>query len=52
MWTNYPNMPTGKKASVELFNDLVAFSRQHNILLVTIILTVYIEQRISQHSHF
>lgn len=34
MWTNYPNMPTGAKASPKLFNDLVSFSRQNGILLV------------------
>ena len=34
MWVNYPNMPTGVKASVDLFEKLVAFSRKHRILLV------------------
>ena len=34
MWVNYPNMPTGVKGSVELFEKLVSFSRKHNILLV------------------
>jgi len=34
MWVNYPNMPTGAKGSVELFEKLVSFSRKHNILLV------------------
>ncbi len=33
MWTNYPNMPTGAKASLGLFRDLVSFSADHNILL-------------------
>ncbi|MFT3738244.1 MAG: aminotransferase class I/II-fold pyridoxal phosphate-dependent enzyme [Breznakibacter sp.] len=33
MWVNYPNMPTGAKASVELFKKLVAFGRKHNILI-------------------
>jgi hypothetical protein len=34
MWVNYPNMPTGVKASVDIFEKLVAFSRKHGILLV------------------
>jgi aspartate/methionine/tyrosine aminotransferase len=34
MWVNYPNMPTGVKASVDLFEKLVAFSRKYRILLV------------------
>ena len=34
MWVNYPNMPTGVKGSVDLFEKLVAFSRKHRILLV------------------
>ena len=34
MWINYPNMPTGRKASVEIFSNLVAFARRHCILLV------------------
>lgn len=34
MWVNYPNMPTGVKASVDIFEKLVAFSRKHRILLV------------------
>ena len=33
MWVNYPHMPTGKKASIPLFEKLVAFARKHNILL-------------------
>ena len=33
MWTNYPHMPTGTKASAELFRQLVAFSGDHGILL-------------------
>lgn len=34
MWVNYPNMPTGKTASRELFERLVAFGRKHNIVVV------------------
>jgi aspartate/methionine/tyrosine aminotransferase len=33
MWINYPEMPTGKQASVELFEKVVAFGRKHNILI-------------------
>ena len=34
MWVNYPHMPTGKRATKELFEELVAFARCHKILLV------------------
>lgn len=34
MWTNYPNMPTGADASLELFQKLVDFARRHNIVVV------------------
>jgi LL-diaminopimelate aminotransferase len=33
MWINYPNMPTGAKAELSFFNNLVAFAKKHNILL-------------------
>jgi aspartate/methionine/tyrosine aminotransferase len=33
MWVNYPNMPTGTKGSILLFEKLVAFSQKHGILL-------------------
>ena len=33
MWTNYPNMPTGTNASVELFEKLVAFGKKHGIII-------------------
>lgn len=33
MWINYPEMPTGKQASVELFERVVAFGKKHNILI-------------------
>ena len=33
MWVNYPNMPTGVKGSMKLFEKLVAFSQKHRILL-------------------
>ena len=34
MWVNYPHMPTGAKGSKQLFEDLIAFAKKHNILLV------------------
>ena len=34
MWTNYPGMPTGAKATPELYERLVAFGKKHNILIV------------------
>lgn len=34
MWVNYPHMPTGKKASLELFEKLVAFGMKHRIVIV------------------
>lgn len=33
MWVNYPHMPTGKQASKELFENLVAFAKKHRILI-------------------
>lgn len=34
MWTNYPNMPTGASATLELYQKLVDFARNHNIVVV------------------
>ncbi|MBQ6287538.1 MAG: aminotransferase class I/II-fold pyridoxal phosphate-dependent enzyme [Bacteroidales bacterium] len=34
MWVNYPNMPTGAKATPELFQKLVDFGLKHDILIV------------------
>lgn len=34
MWVNYPHMPTGKRASLELFKKLVDFGKKHNIVIV------------------
>ena len=34
MWTNYPNMPTGANATLELYQKLVDFARRHNIVIV------------------
>jgi len=33
MWINYPNMPTGAKATKKFFTELIAFAHRHNILL-------------------
>jgi len=33
MWVNYPQMPTGRMPSDDLFNKLVAFGLKHNILI-------------------
>ncbi|MCU0455102.1 MAG: aminotransferase class I/II-fold pyridoxal phosphate-dependent enzyme [Bacteroidales bacterium] len=33
MWTNYPHMPTGTKASKELYEKLVDFGNRHGILI-------------------
>ena len=33
MWVNYPHMPTGRQASKELFDKLIAFGKKHNILI-------------------
>jgi len=33
MWVNYPHMPTGAGASDDLFRDLTAFGKEHNILI-------------------
>lgn len=34
MWVNYPHMPTGTPASLELFEKIVDFGRRHNIVIV------------------
>lgn len=34
MWTNYPHMPTGTNATIELYQKLVDFGRRHNIVIV------------------
>lgn len=33
MWINYPHMPTGTQAPADFFAKLVAFAREHEILL-------------------
>ena len=34
MWVNYPHMPTGAKPTKYVFEELVAFGKRHNILIV------------------
>lgn len=34
MWVNYPHMPTGKKATKQLFEKLIAFGKKHDIVIV------------------
>ena len=34
MWTNYPNMPTGGRATRKLYEKIVAFAQKHNIVVV------------------
>ncbi|MCB9451783.1 MAG: aminotransferase class I/II-fold pyridoxal phosphate-dependent enzyme [Anaerolineaceae bacterium] len=35
LWVNYPNNPTGATANVDFYRDLVAFSIQNDILLLS-----------------
>ena len=34
MWTNYPNMPTGAAADMETYIRLVAFAKEHDLVVV------------------
>lgn len=34
MWINYPHMPTGATASNKTFEDIIAFAKRNNILVV------------------
>ncbi|VAV83428.1 Biosynthetic Aromatic amino acid aminotransferase alpha @ Aspartate aminotransferase [hydrothermal vent metagenome] len=34
MWLNYPHMPTGAHANYKIYEELVAFARRNNILIV------------------
>lgn len=34
MWINYPHMPTGACASHKFYDDIIAFAKRHNILIV------------------
>lgn len=33
MWINYPNMPTGARGSLELYQRIIDFGRRHGILI-------------------
>lgn len=33
MWVNYPHMPTGQLPSASFFEELIAFAKQHGILI-------------------
>ena len=34
MWVNYPNMPTGRAASLKLFEKIIQFGKDNEILIV------------------
>ncbi|TVZ58770.1 aspartate/methionine/tyrosine aminotransferase [Flavobacteriaceae bacterium MAR_2010_105] len=34
MWINYPHMPTGATATNKLFEDIIAFAKRNNILVI------------------
>ncbi len=34
MWINYPHMPTGANASNKFYDEVIAFGKRHNILIV------------------
>jgi aspartate/methionine/tyrosine aminotransferase len=34
MWINYPHMPTGATATNKMFDDIIAFAKRHNILII------------------
>lgn len=34
MFVNYPQMPTGQLPTLEMFSELIAFAKKHNILLI------------------
>ena len=34
MWVNYPHMPTGAKATENLFRKLIAFGKKHQLLII------------------
>lgn len=34
MWVNYPHMPTGKRASLQLYERIVDFGHKHGIVIV------------------
>ncbi len=34
MWINYPHMPTGATATNKMFDDIIAFAKRNNILII------------------
>jgi aspartate/methionine/tyrosine aminotransferase len=34
MWANYPHMPTGARADLGVFEEIIAFGKKHGILIV------------------
>lgn len=34
MWVNYPHMPTGTQGTHKFYDDVIAFGKRHNILIV------------------
>ncbi len=34
MWVNYPHMPTGSKPTKKLFEQLIIFAKQHQVLII------------------
>ncbi|BAO74954.1 pyridoxal phosphate-dependent aminotransferase [Winogradskyella sp. PG-2] len=34
MWINYPHMPTGANATNKFYDEVIAFAKRHNILIV------------------
>lgn len=34
MWVNYPNMPTGTPANMQLFEKLIEFGKRHGIVII------------------
>ena len=34
MWINYPHMPTGANATNKFYDEVIAFGKRHNILIV------------------
>ncbi|NNL83274.1 MAG: aminotransferase class I/II-fold pyridoxal phosphate-dependent enzyme [Winogradskyella sp.] len=34
MWVNYPHMPTGAQGTHKFYDDVIAFGKRHNILIV------------------
>lgn len=33
LWLNYPHMPTGTPAKIEVFEKMIAFAKKHNLLI-------------------